>query len=787
MRALDRKLLRDMRSLGVQAVAISLVLASGIAMFVLSRTTLDSLQLTQETYYRESAFADVFASAKRAPEAVAAQLAELPGVAIAETRVVAGVTLDIEGLEEPATGRLVSIPESGQPRLNRLHLRQGRLPHPDRPDEVVISEAFASAQGMQAGDSLRAVIHGRQRRLEVVGVGLSPEHVFSIRPGSFFPDDRHFGVMWMARPALAAAFDLDGAFNDVVIRLAPGASEAAVLAGVDRVLEPHGGLGAFGRRDQISHFYLSDEIEQLRTMGWIAPSIFLLVAAFLVNMVLARLTSTQREQIALLKAFGYSDAAVAWHYVQLVLVVVALASILGIAAGAWLGAQNTEVYARFYRFPVLRYAANPALVAGGVAVGAVAALLGALVSVRRAVRLPPAEAMRPPAPASFRPTIVEKAGLQRAFSVSTRMVLRQLERRPWRALFSIVGIAMAVAILVLGPSVIDAFDRIIAVQFEVADRQDITVTLSEPGSPRVTHALARLPGVLEVEPYREVAVRLRAGHRSKLVGLRGLPADGRLRRIVNPEGGVIPVPPEGLLLSRRLGELLGVDVGDSVRVEVLERERPVRDATVVVLADDFIGLTAAMELDALRRLLREDRTVTGAALRTDASMRAELHSILKRTPVVASVNLQESIIRSFRETIAEGMTRMAIYNVIFASIIAFGVVYNSARIALAERARELASLRVLGFTRGEVSVMLLMEIALLTLAAIPVGWVLGWLLNLLMAAAMATDLYRFPVVAETATYAQAALVVLAASLLSALVVRRGIDRLDLVAVLKTPE
>ncbi len=305
LRALDRKALRDLWHLRSQALAISLILGSGVAMYVTMRSTMESLGLTRSTYYERYRFADVFASVKRAPRSLGPRIAAIPGVSRVEMRILAEVTLDIEGLAEPASGRLISIPERAVSHLNDLYLREGRYVEPGREDEVLVSEAFAEAHGFQPGDTVSAVINGRRRHLIMVGIALSPEFVYSVRPGDFFPDDKRFGIFWMGESPLADAYDMEGAFNDLSLSLMAGASADDVIERLDLLIAPYGGLGAYPRADQVSNWYLSEEFDQLRANATVVPAIFLGVAAFLLNVVLARLIGTQRDQIGALKAFGY--------------------------------------------------------------------------------------------------------------------------------------------------------------------------------------------------------------------------------------------------------------------------------------------------------------------------------------------------------------------------------------------------------------------------------------------------------------------------------------------------
>ena len=788
MRALDRKLFRDLWALRGQSLAICLVIACGVATFVMSLNTLGSLQRAQHNYYEQYRFAEVFAHLKRAPGSLAGRIGDLPGVATVETRVVEQVTLSVPGFGEPAQGRLISIPERRRPALNRLHLRSGRWVEPGRAGEVLIGEAFAQAHALQPGDSLQAVINGRLMRLRIVGVALSPEYIYQIRPGDVLPDDRRFGVFWMGETELAAAFDMEGAFNDVSLTLMPGASEADVLLRLDRLLESFGGLGAYGRDDQASHKFVTNELRELRGMALVVPTIFLAVAAFLLNVVVSRLIGTQREQIAALKAFGYSRLEVGWHYLKYVLLISSIGVTLGTVVGAQLGRSVTKLYAQFFRFPVFEFYLDPGVVVLALGISGGAAIVGTLAAVLRAVRLPPAEAMRPEPPASYRPTFFERIGLRRFLTEPVRMMLRHLERQPVRTSMSVLGIGMAVAVLILGNFTLDAVNYVMESQFEIAQRQEVTVGFVEASSPTVLSDLGHLPGVRAVEPFRSLPVRIRSEHRSRRLGIMGLQPAGRLYRLMDIDRREVPLPPGGLVLSEKLAEVLGVEIQDEVTIEVLEGRRPVAQVPVVGLISDFSGISAYMDITAANRLMREGAVVSGAHLAVDAEKLDALFAELKLTPRVASVTIKSTALESFRKTVAENLLRMRLFNVGFATIIAFGVVYNSARITLEERSRELATLRVIGFRRSEISFILLGELAIVTLAAVPVGMLIGYAFAaFVIEIGFDTELFRIPLVINRSTFGFAATVTVLAAVASGLVVRRHLDRLDLVSVLKSRE
>jgi len=787
LRAIQLKVIRNLWQIKGQVLAISLVITVGVAMFIAYSSTFDSLSRTQQAFYDRNQFADVFAALKRAPNQLARRIGEIPGVARVDTRVVAEVTLDVAGMDEPVTGRLVSIEPGKTNSLNRPQLLRGRLPEPERTDEVLLSEGFALAHGLDPGGALSAVINGRKRKLHVVGIALSPEFVYAIRAGDLMPDERRYGILWMGRKGLATAFDMEGGFNDVALQLLPGASTDDALAQLDRLIEPYGGLGSIPRSLQVSNWYLDSELRQLRGFGLFVPVIFLSVAAFLLNVVLRRIITVQREQIAALKALGYSNLEVGWHYTQWSLLISAFGGLFGIWAGHALGQGMIGMYNGYFRFPFLDYRLTPAVVLGAVAFALAAAVIGALGAVWQAVRLPPAEAMRPEPPATYRSAWIERLGLRRFLSQPARIVLRNLQRNPLRTLASVVGIGFSAGLLIIGLFFLDSIDVLMDLQFNQIQRQDLTVSFVEPRSSSAFREISRLPGVLDTAPARTLAVRLRAGHRSRQTAIVGIEAEPRLQRVVDSSYRPLALPATGLVLSNKLAETLHVQRGSTVTIEVLEGTRPVRQAAVTALVDEYMGAAAYMRLDALRRLMREGPNVTGAYLRIDPQQAQELYRRIKLIPAVAGVALKSAAIGEFEKQMDEMMGVFIFFNILFAAIITVGVVYNVARIALSERQHELASLRVLGFTRAEISSILLGELAVLTVLAIPLGLLMGYGLAAFMVESFDTELYRFPLIVSARTYAVSALVVLLASAGSSLLVQRRLRHLDLVAVLKNKE
>lgn len=787
MRPLNRKLLRELWSHRGQMASIIAVVAVGVMTVVTMRGTYEALAGSQEQYYRDARFPHLWAQLERAPESLRRRIEEIPGIAGVETRVTFAASLHVPGVSAPALGLFVSLPERGRPEVGDIRVTSGRYFAPGARSEAIVSENFAEANGFVPGDTLRAVLNGQLRALEIVGIAISPEHSYAVPPGALFPEDERYGILWMSREVLGPAYAMEGAFNEVVMTLLPGADLRRVTDRLDRLLEPYGGLGAFPREDQPSHQILTSELDQNRTMGTVVPAIFLGVAAFLLNVVLGRMIATQRGEIAVLKAFGYDNFTIGVHYLLFALVAGIAGALVGSIVGAWLGGMMVDLYAVYFRFPDLAYRLRPGLVLLGFGVSMAGAAIGALNAVRRAVRLPPAEAMRPEAPARFEPGWIERTGIGSLLPAAGRLILRNLERQPLRSAFSATGVAFSTAMLVVGLFMFDGVDRMMDLQFNEVQREDLSVSFNHPLPTRARFDLLHLEGVTRVEPFRAVPVRLRSGHLVEETAITGLEPDSRLRRVVSANGREHPLPADGLILSRILADQLKVSPGDRLIVEVLEGERRRVDVRVSGVVDDFIGVAAYTRLDALHRIVRGPRTLSGAYLQLAGDETTAVGEQLKELPVVASVASPAEMLRTFEVQLEESLFIAIFFMLGFSGVIAMAVVYNGARVALSERGRELASLRVLGFSRREVAVLLLGEQGTLTIIAIPLGWLIGYGLAAALITSLTTESYRIPLVVSTATYLYSAAATIVAAAISGWLVRRRLDRLDLIAVLKTRE
>jgi len=787
VKALDRKLLRDLLRLRGQLFTIALVIAAGIGAFVSLRGTYTSIEGARAAYYERQRFADVFAGLERAPESLGRTLESFPGVSRVETRIAKPAMIPLPDVPEPLRAQVISVPPESLQALNQLHLREGRWVEPGRSDEVLLISSFADARKMQPGDELPVVLNGKKRALRVAGIVFSPEYVFAITAGDMAPDPERFAVLWMGREALAAAFDMQGAFNSVSLALQPGASREAVIDALDRTLEPYGGLGSYGRDKQPSNYAINGEMSQLESFSSILPLIFLAVASLLVNVVLSRLVHLQQPEIATLKAVGYSDLEVGAHFFKLVALICLLGTGAGIGVGVYFGNAMVELYEHYFKFPNLAFSFDYRGASVAVLVSLLAALVGAFGAVRRVVKLPPAEAMRPAPPARYHRSIVDRLGIAGVVGPSLHMIVRELERRPFRTLFSAMAIASSVGLMVIGGWYYDGIDELVHTQFHEIMREDVTVTFVEARPERAVRDLAHIPGVHQVEGLRAVPVRFRSGHAFRDGVIWGYPARGDLRQLRDRYARPAPLPPDGVVMTDILARILNVKPGDTIEVEVREGQRAKKPLVVASLVDESFGLQGHMTAEALARWMGETPRVNVGLLRADPERAVEIDSRLKDMPYVLSVTRRANLLERFEEQSGSMIVTMAIIVMAFAATITIGVVYNNARVALSVRARDLASLRVLGFTRGEISSILLGEMAIQVLVSLPLGLWFGKVLVVAIASTVDPEQWRMPIILTPRSYALAALVAVASSALSAFLVRRRLDKLDLIGVLKTRE
>jgi putative ABC transport system permease protein len=792
MTPLDRKLARDLLAAKGRLLAIISIIAVGVMCFIYMRSSYYNLKTAQSSYYAQCRMADFWVDLKKIPIAELDALAELPGVAEIQPRIQFYVTVDLPRVEEPLNGLVISVPQQRDGILNNIVMRRGGNFTDRRRNEVIVSDAFAQAHGLYPGQWIHVLLNNRRQELFIVGTAISSEFVYLLAPGRIVPDDKRFGVFYLKHEYAEEAFDFDGAANSVVGRFTAEYQQHPdeVLRRAESVLEPYGVFGTTKRKDQASNRFLSDEIAGLGTFSMIMPVIFLGVAALVLNVLLSRQIDQQRTTIGTLKALGYGDRQIVWHYIKFALAIGAAGSILGSVCGYGMAVWVTSIYAQFYEFPRLANEFYPGTYAIGFVISLVCALVGSLHGARATLRLQPAEAMRPKPPRRGGKVWLERATrLWASLSFGWRMVLRGVIRNPVRTGVGVFASAMGAALLMCGLMMSAATHYLVDFQYTMVTRSDIDLSLEGERGRDALLEIRRLPGVDRAEPQLAVSCTFIHGPHRRRGGITGLAPDARLTIPRDPQGNPIRVPTTGLAMSRKLATLLDVSVGDQIIVRPTKGLRREVEAPVVALTDGYLGLGVYADIHYLSHLIGEEFAVTGVQLTADPrpEVRTELNRRLKQLPALRAVNAREDVIRNLQEELLDLQNVFIGLVMMFAGVIFFGSILNASLVNLTERTREIATLRVLGYGPWQIGGLFLKESMLVnllgTLVGLPLGYSLAWLISTLYN----TEMFRFPLVSPPSVWVITIAIAVGFAGLAHLVVQRVIFRLDYLEALNVKE
>ena len=790
MSVLNKKLFRGIWRARGQAIAVAMVVLCGAASYICMASAHRNLLLTRDTYYSEYRFADFEIHLERAPLRSVFKLENISGVRQARARIVKDVNVDIEGEDEPRIGRIVSMPERREPVLNDICLVAGRYFDKGVLNEVILSDRFAQSNGLALGDRIHISVGSKKHALRIVGLGLSPEYVYMIRNiQEMIPNLERFGILWVPNDFAETALAMEAACNNIIgLADAPERLDQ-ILDDAEKLLEPYGVFAKTTREEQISSRFLADEIKGLEVSAKVVPAIFLGIAALILLVLLNRMVRKERTEIGLLKAYGHANASVAWYYLKFALVLAIAGCVGAFFVGQWLAKGMVGMYVEFYQFPLLRARIYPDVLARSMGISVVAAMLGALSAARHAVRIAPAESMRPEAPRHAHRIWLERFDLLwRNLSFTWKMIARNVSRNAFRAGLSVFGVAVSTGVIIMGFFSMDSLSYMLRFQFSEAQREDVKVNFPIERGKDAYYEVRRFDHVRRAEPVLQYPFEVRSRWRKKDTFVIGLPRHAQLQKLLDEKRREVDVGERGLVLSKHLAEDLGVNPGDSVTLKpLMGRITKEQQVTVSKVVRQYLGTSAYMNLDALSRLLDEPFAMNAALLRVDPDKEHALNVSLKDVVGVSAVEIKEDSYAAMLDTLASSMEIMSVTLCIFAGVIACAVIYNVTAVALAERQRELASLRVLGFTTAEVGRIVYHENFLLAalgiLLGIPFGMSICWLLVELYD----TELYRLPLHFEPRSFLVATILIIIFVVLANLAVRHKIARLDMVEVLKARE
>ena len=792
MKSLDRKLLRDLVTTWGMLLAVASIIAIGIGSFIGMLSAARNLLEAKGQYYSTCRMADFWIDLKKAPVQEVERLARMRGISDIRPRIQFKVLCDLEGVDEPVGGIMISMPPDPAPVLNGLVMRSGSYFTRDRVNEIIVSEKFAAARGLEPGDTLAVIMNGRREELVIAGTAISAEFVYLTSPGSLVDDPKNYGLLYVKQAFAEDHFGFEGACNSVVGLLTPDVAGHGehVIAELARRLEPYGVFVAVPRAQQFSHMTMAAELTSLQTMAYIFPSFFLLVAALVLNVLMMRLVEQQRTVIGTLKALGYANRELFIHYLKFSAAAGVAGGLIGAGIGYGLAEGMTTMYTAFFSFPRLVNRFYPALVVEGLAVSVAVCLAGALNGARRVMRLQPAEAMRPAAPRAGGAILLERwRVLWRRLDIQWQMVLRDLARRKGRAAVSVFSAAMGAAIVVLAFGFVDSMDTMIALQFDKVLRSDYHLTFSSDTDAAVLDELRRLPGVTAMEPVFHVACTFTRGHREKRGGVTGIEPGARLTVPRDAAGRPVPLPQAGLLMADRLLEQLGAEVGDVLTLTPVRGDRTPIAAPVAASFPSTMGLVVYADLHWLNRIVGESAAASEArvlALQNRAERRTFMRAIKDMPQLETVTDIREqkqALVAQFNGA----MRGAAVIMIGFAAVIFFGAILNATLISMSERRREIATFGALGYHEGEIARLFLRENMVTNMAGTLVGLPLGWFMLLGTMTEYQTDAYSFPAALRPASLVYTVVLAVLFVVTTQLAVYRSIGRLNKVEALSLNE
>lgn len=792
MRAIDRKLVRDLWQSKGLLLAIACIVAVGVNNFVTLQSAYQNLANAQRDYYRQCRMADFWIDVKKVPLADLQALDAIPAIVEITPRIQFRALVDLDEVAEPINALVLSLPDRRQTTLNDIVLRQGTYFTANRENEVILTESFARKHRLRIGQRIHLLLNNRRQELIVTGTALSSEFTYPLGPGTIVPDSKRFGVFYVKQRFAEAAFDFRGAANQICGKLSanvgPGAEDA--LRRAETLLDPYGVFAVTPLRLQASNQFLSNEIQGLGAIATISPTVFLTVAALVLNILLTRMVRQQRTVVGTLKALGYSDATLAWHFLKYGLGVGLAGGVVGCVCGLFLAAFFTRLYHQFFEFPELDARFYGATIVQGLVASVLFAIGGAVQGVRNVLRLQPAEAMRSEPPRRGGAIAIEKLPfLWNRFTSTQRMVLRSIFRNRFRTLTGLFAASMGAGLLVHSFMLVAGQDFMIEFQFFRVTHSDVDITFSDERGDEVLRELAILPGVDYFEPFLEVACTFEHGHARRKASVTGLVDRARLTTPRDQWSRPIEIPDSGLVINRQLADILQVKVGDVLRMTPVKGQRRTVEVRVARITDSFMGLNGYANLTYLSRLVGEPFAASGAQLQVNprAGELQLLYRELKRMPAVQSIQVRREMIANLVRTLLEGQYLMIIMSVIFSGVAFFGSIVNASMVNLAERQREVATFAALGYTRWQIGGMFLRENLATSLLGTLLGLPFGRFVMWLTAMAYNNDLLRLPIVGPPWVWRTTLLLAVAFSLAAHAVTQWSIHKMNLLQALNVRE
>ena len=792
MNALNKKLSRDIWKNKYLILAVSAIIAVGIGCFVGMMSAARNLEFARSNYYSISRLADFWIDLKKAPVEEVRRLTKISGISETRERIQFQVVLDLPDAVKPVSALLLSMPDKKSTTINNIIIRKGTYFTSNRSNEVIVSEKFAKARKIEPGDTIIAVLNNQKKELIVTGVAISAEFVYMASPGSMIDEPGSYGLLFIKRSFAEDMFGFNGACNSVVGLLAPEVRDhpKEIVEELSDRLAPHGVFTGLSRSEQFSPMVLDGEMTQLVNLAYIFPMFFLVVAALILNVLMTRLAEQQRTVIGTLKAIGYDNKVLVYHFMKFAVMTGAIGGILGSLLGYWLGDLTTRMYVDYFTFPQLTSKFYPGLLFVAILIAVLFSILGTINGVRQIMQLEPAEAMRPAAPPFGGAILLEKIKwFWKGLDAGWQMILRGLFRSKGRTIIAIISAAMGSSIVVLAFGFVDSMDEMVDLQFNRVLKSDYHLTFNRELSLSAIDEIYRLPGVIHAEPVLNVGCTFTILNHSKRGGIMGIVGSGELTSPLNAEGKPIVVPSVGLLMTTRLMEQLKVRVGDYVEVIPVKGERKVHKLPVVEGINSMIGLAVYADYQWLNRTLGQENVINEVRVLVTHDSNGEKRFLqkIKEMPNLETLTDLGEQKSALNKQLNGAMRVSAVIMIVFAAVIFLGAILNGTLIALSERRREMATFRTMGYFDKEVGRLFLRENLLNTLIGSLIGLPLGYLMLVASMKGFVSDAYSFPAALDPLSYIYTMVLAVIFVLISQVVVMRNIQKQNWVEALSLKE
>jgi len=780
VKPLHHKLWRDVRRQRAQFIAITITIFLGVTIFGATYDSFRNLQASYAATATDFRFANL-TTAGGDVATIATEAAATPGVESAEVRSVADIPFNVGGVK--LLGRIIGVPAGEQPTVNQLSVLEGIYLAPGSGD-VLVEKHMADHFDLSPGDLFDIRMSGRWQAVTVAGVVASPEYIWPARDRQeLITSADNFGVIFAANAEVALA--TDGSPNEATIYFTGGGEDDALSNDLAAMARSHGAISTYTRAEQASNAGLTEDLKGFEEMAVFFPLMFLLAAAMAAYVMISRVVHSQRPQIGVLLANGFTRRQVRRHYLGYGLVPGLLGSIPGAVAGILLARLITEMYTGMLSIPVTLVQFYPATLIGAVLFGLVASLLAALAPALVASRVMPATAMRGETPSGGgrRSTVERLFPPIRRVPVGWRMAIRGVGRNPRRTVYTIVGVVLSLMLVLVSWGMIDTVQHLMDRQFVEIQQEDATVYFGEAAGAADVAALAEIDGVAAVEPALTLPVSLGSdGEHHYETALLVLADDTEMHRFLTTDGNWISLPRSGLVLGQATQNLLDVAVGSKVAmtiagVGVVQEE-------IVAFVDEPLGTMAYMSRGRAESLTGDVLPATSALVTyepgTDA---AELRRTLTELPAVAAfedANALYAVVQKYM-VLFYGFVGIML---VFGAAMAFALIFNAMSVNIAERTREVATLLAVGTDRRSISRYIAAENLLVAALGIPIGLVVGYFAAKSALASFSSDLMALDLYIRPTTFALAAAAILLVALISQWPGLRAIRRINIPKIIK---